>query len=379
MPRRSVRGEMRLGLLVNPIAGMGGRVALKGTDGPRALRLARERGATPVAPGRARRALMRLVTDEPHQRVIAAPGQMGASLAEAAGLEVEVTGDPPPGATGPEDTREAAAAMLRRRVDLLLFAGGDGTARDIHDAVGSRLPLVGIPTGVKMHSGVFAASPEAAAAAATAYLRAGDVADLREAEIADVDEDAARANRVATRLYGTARVPRQPTLMMGTKVASVPNGDAGLDALCREIAQSMQEGCLYLLGPGTTTGRILGHLGLSGTLLGVDAVRDARLVATDLDEAGLLELLAEASSVTLVLGVVGGQGALLGRGNQQLSPSVLRRTSRLEIVAAADKLLALNPPVLRVDTGDDDLDRQLAGYRRVRVAPCRTIVMRLAT
>jgi predicted polyphosphate/ATP-dependent NAD kinase len=396
------RCEMRLGLLVNPIAGMGGRVALKGTDGPQALRLARERGATPVAPGRARRALERLAMDEPQPHVIAAPGQMGADLATAAGLPVEVTGRAPPGDTGPDDTRKAAAKMLRRRVDLLLFAGGDGTARDIHDAVGGQVPLVGIPTGVKMHSGVFATTPETAAAAAAAYLRARDAADLREADIADVDEDAARDDRIATRLYGSARVPHQPALMMRAKAPSAPVADAGLDALCREIAETLEPGRLYLLGPGTTTGGILAHLGLSGTLLGVDAVRDARLVATDLDEAGLLGLLAEASDrplvasgvqhervgrhgrrpdVALVLGVVGGQGALLGRGNQQLSPRVLRGVGfdRIHVIAAADKLLALNPPVLHVDTGDDKLDRELCGHRRVRVAPRRTIVMRVST
>lgn len=386
---------MRLGLLVNPIAGMGGRVALKGTDGEEALRIARERGATPVAPGRARRALGRL----DGIAILAAPGAMGAEVAAAAGFDVETTDDaapsrttgggPPaadgaaPSRTAPDDllatdrpgagdttaadTRAAVAEMLRRDVDLLLFAGGDGTARDIHDAIGSALPLVGVPTGVKMHSGVFAATPDAAAAAVAAFRRAPTA--LREAEIADVDEDA------ATRLYGRALVPRQPALMLGPKAPS-PVHDAALHALCREIAATMAPGRLYLLGPGTTTAAIV-----PGTLLGVDAVRDGAVVAADLDEAGLLGLLDDAPDATLVLGVVGGQGSLLGRGNQQLSPRVLRRLGpeRIEVVAAADKLLALNPPILRVDTGGDDLDRALSGHRRVRVAPGRTIVMKVST
>jgi predicted polyphosphate/ATP-dependent NAD kinase len=265
--------------------------------------------------------------------------------------------------------------MRERGVDLLLFAGGDGTARDIHDAIGADLPLVGVPTGVKMHSGVFAATPDAAAAAAAAYLR-GTV-PLGDADIADVDEDAARRDRVATRLYGSARVPRRPALMLASKAPSLAS-DAALDALCAQLAETLDG--LTLLGPGTTTARVLDHLGVCGTLLGVDAVRDGALVAADLDEAGLLALL-EREDATLIAGVVGGQGSLLGRGNQQLSPRVLRRLGleRIRIVAAAEKLLRLTPPVLRVDTGDDALDAELSGYVRVHVAPGRTIVMKVST
>jgi predicted polyphosphate/ATP-dependent NAD kinase len=365
--------------VVNPIAGMGGRVALKGTDGPDALREARARGAEPVAPERARRALARLDKDT---RVLAAPGAMGADLAAEAGLGVETTaarggrasGAPDARAAnaGPAtsalDTRNAVAEMCERGVELLLFAGGDGTARDIHDAIGGELPLVGIPTGVKMHSGVFAATPDAAGSAAAAYLRGATA--LHDAEIADVDEEAARLDRVATRLYGSARVPSQPALMLSAKAPSLAS-DAALDALCA----GMDLAGLVLLGPGTTTARIA-----RGTLLGVDAFRDGELLAADLDEAGILALL-EHEDARLILGVVGGQGSLLGRGNQQLSPRVLRRLGRdaITVVAAADKLAALQPPVLRVDTGDDALDTELSGYIRVHTAPGRTIVMKVST
>jgi predicted polyphosphate/ATP-dependent NAD kinase len=251
--------------------------------------------------------------------------------------------------------------MCERGVSLLLFAGGDGTARDIHDAIGGELPLVGIPTGVKMHSGVFAATPAAAGAAAAAYLRGATA--LHDAEIADADE------ALGTRLYGSARVPAQPALMLGAK-ASSPVADAALDALCADMDLSG----LVLLGPGTTTAKIA-----RGTLLGVDAFRDGVLVGADLDEAGILALL-EGEDARLILGVVGGQGSLLGRGNQQLSPRVLRRLGRdaITVVAAADKLAALQPPVLRVDTGDDALDAELSGYIRVHTAPGRTIVMKVS-
>jgi predicted polyphosphate/ATP-dependent NAD kinase len=348
-----------LGLVVNPIAGMGGRVALKGTDGPEALRIARERGASPVAPQRAARALARLAQEAPGVRMLAAPGPMGADLARDAGLDVETIGTLGAGDTSAADTRAAVAEM--RGVDLLLFAGGDGTARDIHAAVGSELPMLGIPTGVKMHSGVFAASPAAAGAAAAAYLRAPALTD---AEIADADED-------RIRLHGAVRVPRQPRLLLGRKAGSDPSS---VEALADAV--DLRDG-LTLVGPGTTTAAVLRHHGLEGTLLGVDAVRAGEVVARDLDEAGLLALLDAHDDAVLLVGVVGGQGALFGRGNQQLSPAVLRRV-RIQVLATVDKLVRLDPPWLRVDTGDEALDAELSGYIRVHTGPGRTIVMKVA-
>ncbi|MDO8209034.1 ATP-NAD kinase family protein [Conexibacter sp. CPCC 206217] len=395
----------RLGFVVNPIAGMGGRVALKGTDGAEALALARARGAEPVAPRRAAQALATLAGGEAPLEILAAPGALGGDIAAAAGLDVTLTSNASEGDTTAADTRAAVSEMRERGVDLVLFAGGDGTARDILDAIGDALPLVGVPTGVKMHSGVFAATPAAAGAAAAAYLRDPDPAALRDGEVADVDEDATRAGRISTRLYGSVRVPRAPALMVAAKAAPRSSGDLAVDALCRQLARTLDPGRLTLVGPGSTTARLLSHLGLKGTLLGVDAVRHGELVASDLDEAGLLALLdddddrrsrpsaatrwdgastaarASDAPATLICGVVGGQGALFGRGNQQLSPRVLRRLGheRIQVIAAADKLLRLDPPALRVDTGDDALDAELSRYMRVHVAPGRTIVMRVST
>lgn len=339
---------LRVGFVVNPIAGMGGRVALKGTDGLDALREARARGAVPLAADRAREALALLVEKAPPVSVLAAPGEMGAELARESGLKWEATAPAGGRDTTAADTRAAVAAIRRAGVDLLLFAGGDGTARDVLDGGGAELPVVGVPTGVKMHSGVFAATPRAAGSAAAAYLRDPRPDALREAEIADVDEARLREGRLESRLYGVVRVPRQPLLMVGRKEPSGLLSAAGVDALAAAIALELPSERLTLLGPGGSTAAILRHAGLSGTLLGVDAVRGGELVGRDLDEARLLRVVEVegGSGVQLVIGVVGGQGALLGRGNQQLSPRVLRRVGRerVRIVAAADKLLALDPP-----------------------------------
>ncbi|HXF97099.1 MAG TPA: ATP-NAD kinase family protein [Gaiellaceae bacterium] len=365
-----------LGLIVNPIAGLGGRVGLKGTDGPELVREALARGAVPVAPERTRRALARLVQERKETAVAAAPGVLGADLARAAGLRTSVLA----GSGGPEttaqDTRQAAAAMAERGVRLLLFAGGDGTARDIVSVVGDRLPVLGIPTGVKMHSGVFATSPEAAGELAARFLRSPG-SRLRLAEVVDVDEEELRRDRVSTRLYGVAKVPEDRNRVQHPKLSSHP-GDAALDALAHELAGELRG--LVVFGPGTTTQKILAALGVEGSLLGVDVVENGRLIGRDVDERQLLVLLDD-KDARAILGVVGGQGFLLGRGNQQLSPAVLRRIGldNIEIVAAQDKLVSLDPPRLRVDTGDPALDRDLCGYRRVRVAPGRSMVIEVST
>jgi predicted polyphosphate/ATP-dependent NAD kinase len=377
-----VRGATRprLGIIVNPLAGIGGAVALKGSDGPQTVARAFSLGGVPQAPARTTRTLRALAATAGPLSVLTAPGTMGADLALESGFEVTTTGPAAEGVTSALDTRAAALAMRDAGVDLLLFAGGDGTARDIYDAVGMDLPLLGIPAGVKMHSGVFAPSPEAAAQASDTFLRAGPAARLRAADIADVDEHAARAGRVASVLHGSARVPDLPRLVLPAKAGSRTSPVAALDALCRKLAAELEPGCLYLIGPGSTTAAVLAAAGHSGALLGVDAVCDGQVVGRDLTERQITTLIQRHQRVRLLVGLIGGQGALFGRGNRQIGPSVLRRIARdrIIILSAADKLLALNPSTLWVDTGDPELDAQLCGYIRVHVGPQQQIVINVS-
>lgn len=463
-----------LGLIVNPVAGIGGAVALKGSDGPETVNLALARGAVPHASERAGAALRVLAPALGGWRLLAAPGLMGEAAALAVGLHPEVVGVAPGGAEAPEggdapgggeaasvggaaapvgattaaDTREAARRMVAAGVDLILFAGGDGTARDVYDALAepassARLattaigpgappagsvpsaaiavpaaatglpapaqtggghgghvtppptlapaadraastgadgraavgadrphhlvPVIGIPAGCKIHSAVYAATPAAAGELARRYVE-GAVASYVDAEVMDIDEEAFRAGEVRARLYGFLRVPEDRRLMQGAKVGGRGLTDAAAaQAIAERMVEGMQAGRLYLIGPGTTTRAIKDRLGLQGTLLGVDAVLDGRLIARDATEVELLTLLPPGQPATIVVTVIGGQGYIFGRGNQQLGPAVIRRVGveHLVVVATQGKLTALTAGRLRVDTGDDELDGLLRGYRRV--------------
>ena len=363
-----------LGLIVNPVAGIGGRYALKGSDDAAAVARAVRDGALPVAPMRARRALTVLKTLVPEIEVLAPAGGMGAELMSEMGFSVTPLRHEPATPTTAADTRVAAMELAERHVDLLVFAGGDGTARDVVGSVGTRVPVLGIPSGVKMRSAVFGTSPERSGEAAGRYLAHPDLFGLVEREVLDAADAAGESE-----FFAIAMVPRVPDQLQRGKAAPGPSDDVALAGLCVEIARELESGRTYLFGPGTTTERILRALGLEGTPLGVDAVRNGRLLAADLDEEGLLSLLADGSKATLVLGVIGGQGFLLGRGNQQISARVLRRigTDNIVIVAAASKVAALDPPVLHVDVGDDEQERVLEGYQQVRVAPGRSFVLRV--
>lgn len=352
-----------VGLIVNPIAGMGGSVGLKGTDGDEVVRRARELGAIPHAGERAAAALQEVARADLDIRLLTCSGSMGEAPAAAAGLTGEVVYRPRSrSATSSKDTRRAARAMLDAGVDLLVFAGGDGTARDVYEEVGNTLSVVGVPAGVKIHSAVFAVNPRAAGDLIVAVLARG-ATRTRDTEVMDVDEEAYRDGRLATRLFGYLRVPDDARLVQSGKVRS-RSEDAVADLLAAAIADEMKPGTTYVLGPGTTTRRIARCLGFEGTLLGVDLVRDRSLVAADVAEGQLLDALLASRASRIIVTPIGGQGYLFGRGNQQISPRVVRLVGvdHVIVVATPGKLAALRGRPLLVDTDDEDLNRMFAGY-----------------
>ena len=370
---RTASDRALLGVIINPIAGLGGLVGLHGTDGTR-WRTAVERGAQPTSNARATRALSRFASSAP-VAVMAAPGRMGADSARRSGLTVTETSHRLSEVTTAEDTMVAAEEMLARDVTLLLFAGGDGTARDIVSVVGEAIPIIGVPCGVKMHSGVFGTSPEAAGETAAAFIAAGGHGDVQLVDVLDV----AVADAIEPSPFAAARVPIHANMVQHAKASPTRYEDSAIDALCVEIARDMTPDRTYVLGPGTTTGRILGALGVEGTLNGFDVIRNGALIAGDADETKLVSILERSRDATVILGVVGGQGFLLGRGNQQLSARALEIVGEenVMIIASAQKLLALEPPVLLVDMGTDEPLSALAGYRRVRTGPRTDMVLKV--
>ena len=358
--------QTRLGLIINPVAGIGGRVGLKGSDGAEIQKRALALGAVPQAPSRAIEALERLKAVKGLQ-IVTYPGEMGESAARACSFEPEVIGSITPGQTTAQDTRAAASEMQRRGVELLLFAGGDGTARDIYRAVGTSLPVLGIPAGVKIHSAVYATHPRSAGQLAALFLQ-GRVAGLREVEVMDIDEEAFRQNTLSVRLYGYLKIPFRTSLVQSQKIPSTGEASA-LAAIAEDIATKMEEGVLYIIGPGTTTRAIAEEMELDKTLLGVDAVLNRELVASDASESRLLALLDEHGDgkTRIVVTPIGGQGYLFGRGNQQISPQVIERVGREQIIAVStpEKLYALGSQPLLVDTGSRAVDEMLSGYLTV--------------
>ncbi|WP_123534205.1 ATP-NAD kinase family protein [Halosimplex salinum] len=365
----------RIGVVVNPIAGMGGRVGLKGTDGK--VEAARERGAEPRAPGRARAALDALAETDPSIEIYAAAGVMGEDAAREAGFDpVVVEGgddtDPERAETTAADTRAAVRAFVDHEVDLVLFVGGDGTAVDVAETLAeldSETPILGVPAGVKIYSSVFAVRPREAGIVAASF------SDVETGEVNDVDEDEYRAQEVSTELRAIAKTP-----VAEQRQASKQSGGGTVETLAEGVAEEVENGVTYVLGPGGTVGAIKANLGFEGTPLGVDVwragersesperasgnaeSRDGDVVVRDGGADEIEAALGDRNVV--VVSPIGGQGFVFGRGNQQISPEVIRR-SEVEIIATRAKLDGLD--ALRVDTGDPDLDEQLRGWHRVRV------------
>jgi NAD+ kinase len=373
----------RIGVVVNPVAGMGGRVGLKGTDGKVAEAIAR--GAEQRAPDRAVEALEALARHAAADvDLLTAAGQIGEAEAERAGLDPTVvyepagedgtdadspdaddvdTHDPP--ATTAADTRAAVRTFADQGVDLVLFVGGDGTAVDVANAldeVASDAPMLGVPAGVKVYSSVFGVTPRDAGRIAGTYER------VESREINDIDEDAYRGGAVETELRAIRPVPVADDLQSSKQL-----GGGSVETLAEGFVDDVDAGVTYVFGPGSTVGAIEERLGFEGSPLGVDVWRAAEetgdgdapsgeLLVHDAAEDEILAALGDRN--VIAVSPIGGQGFVFGRGNDQISPAVIRR-SEVEVVASKRKLDDID--VLRVDTGDEDVDESLRGWRKVRV------------
>ncbi len=342
---------------------MGGAVGLKGTDGKAILERAMILGAKPIAPARAESFLSEMKPVKGRIRLVVGAGRLGEDEARNRGFACAVLGKKKKETTA-EDTMKLARRITDAGADLLVFCGGDGTARDILNAVDNNLPVLGVPTGVKMHSAVFAVGPRAAARIAMQFL--WEELPLREAEVMDVDEEAFRAGRVSARLYGYVLTPHEPDLIQGVKMAS-PMTESEMRnqaAIAIYVIENMKPDVVYIVGPGTTTRTIGDLLDEKKTLLGVDLFCNKKLIANDVNEKQILEKI-NGKTTQIIVTPIGGQGFIFGRGNQQISPRVIREVGQenIIVIAAEGKLRSLKS--LRVDTGDPSLDDALRGHIRV--------------
>jgi predicted polyphosphate/ATP-dependent NAD kinase len=359
---------MKLGFIVNPIAGMGGRVGLKGTDG--VFKEAIARGAKPVAPKRAVEFLQKLKENmtEPSVKILTCSGIMGEEEAEAASVPVQVLPVKIREETTAEDTKNAVKLMVKARVDLVVFVGGDGTAKDIFDAMQEcgEVPVLGVPSGVKMYSGIFAVNPLDAVYVVLAFAK--NHAELTEFEVMDADEKAIRSDTFAVKLHGFLKGPFLPMRIQGSKQVSPATVDEkeNQTAIARFVIEEMKPEATYILGPGTTVRHIAELLGVEKTVLGVDIYKEGAVIL-DVDEKRIFDEVEDWQKAWIVLSPIGHQGILLGRGNQQVSPEIIKRVGKQRIVVAAtkSKLQSIEEGVLRVDTGDVEVDEMFKGYIRV--------------
>lgn len=376
--------SVTIGFIVNPIAGMGGRVGLKGTDD--VLEQAITLGAHPVARQKAEEMLQAFSKDSPQKDQVlwvTCAGDMGNTELEAVGIKnTQIVYTASTTQTSANDTKNACEKFLQFPLDLLLFCGGDGTARDIYTIVDKKIPLLGIPSGVKMHSGVFGITTTATAKMLKEFLEKRLA--IGDAEIMDLDEERYRKGEWKIRLYGIAQGLIEPTyIQVGKSLFESVSDDVIKDELADHLKDELQKhpDWLFLFGTGGTIDHIAQKLHIDNTLLGIDAVYHQKLLAKDINEEQILKLLRKYPKAKILLSPIGAQGFILGRGNLQLSPTVINKIGIENIIVVSTPSKLLHTPVLRVDTGDKRLDKRFAdqgylmvviGYRLSRVAKLQT-------
>lgn len=371
--------RLAVGWIINPYAGLGGSVALKGSDGDATRQQALQLGAEPRAQQRAQQALAVLSDYQAQLRFITCAGAMGETSLAQQGFDYQLAYQADSDESSANDTQAAVHALQQHGVDIIVFAGGDGTARDVYQAAEEQQLVLGIPAGVKIHSGVYAVSPRAAGRVLEGIVN-GEISSLQHADVMDIDEELFRQGQVKARRFGELLVPAELQYVQAVKMGGKESNELVLADIAAEIVERADDEHL-IMGSGSTVAAAMEEMQLANTLLGVDWVHQQQLVASDLREAELYQRLQdlEPGSVKLVLTLIGGQGHLFGRGNQQLSPRVLRQIGRdnLWIVATKSKLESLQGRPLRIDTGDEQLDREWSGLITVITGYHDEVVVRL--
>ena len=356
----TVKRQMRLGLIVNPYAGIGGAAGLKGSDGEGIRLQALTFDSALKAPKRLAQMLMLLTQEDHYIHWFTAKGVMGGDYLSAftqVTTLLTVSEE-----TTALDTQKLAKALLLEKIDLIIFVGGDGTARDIVDVVGLKVPVLGLPSGVKMQSGVFAISPKACAQVILGLLSQAMIS-VFEADVRDIDEAGLRQNKVLSRYFGSMMVPDEPRYIQRVKQGGIEIASLVLDDIADYLTELMHEGRPMLIGPGKTLDYFMSTITLPNTLVGFDFIISGKLVAADVTSKHIAQLVLDYPEIQLLLSPTGQQGVLIGRGNQQLTPAILEKIEKKNwhIVLTKSKLKALEKRPLLVDSGDELVDIKLSG------------------
>ena len=357
-----------VGFVINPIAGMGGRVGFKGTDGlyEEALR----RGAKEVAEDRAKKFLKEI--DGEKITFLTASGKMGELVLKDFNFKYRVVYHAPE-ITSAQDTKNTCLKFMNLGAELIIFVGGDGTARDVVEVVDSKVPILGVPSGVKMYSSIFCVKPSKCGEIVKKFLR--NEVKFKDAEVLDINEEAYRNNRLEIKLYGFAKVPYIQDYVQNSKSEYYgEEEEEDKDAIAEFFAENVEKDMLYILGAGTTVKKIADKMKVEKTLLGVDAYYNGKVVGRDLDEKGILNILEKYPRAKLVITPIGSQGFVFGRGNQQISEKVLKRIGRENIIIVATPSKIRDIDKLRFDLDNCEF---LKGYYKVLVGYGRYKVLKM--
>lgn len=402
----------KIGFIINPVAGLGGKAGFKGSDRKENLEKALELGYEKEAEKRAKLCLESVAPEEAADldyQFFTAGGEMGENLLRELGIpctDVDVSGEKcqskvawtgtreerfiaDESGTGEqkekqlscytsEDTRACVRIFSEIPVDLILFCGGDGTARDICASNTEGLPVLGIPAGVKMYSGCFAVSPRAAGNLLREYGKAHSIR-IEPREVMDISEEVLGTRGNSPKLYGYLPTIGEGMKLQGAKSVCTAAFEE-TDILAEHIVRTMEADTLYLIGPGSTTFCIKEKLSIDGTLLGVDAVKNGRLIKKDADEKTIFHLVKGEARTEIIVTCIGGNGFVFGRGNQQISARVIRTVGKANIKLAVtkSKLASLWQKPMLLDTGNSETDRYLSGYYRIEFSDKESAVYKLA-
>ncbi|MFA5771317.1 MAG: ATP-NAD kinase family protein [Thermoplasmata archaeon] len=383
-----------IGFLVNPIAGIGGKVGLKGTDGEKTLGKATKLGGKPIAPKKAIESLDIIKSNRKNIKFLTCSGDMGENELKRSGFSkkdyeivyksgkktiakyTKETGTK----TTAKDTKKACEKFLKEtkeNIDLILFCGGDGTARDVVSVVGERVPIIGIPAGVKMYSGIFAETPSKAGLAVVDYAnfavstKEAETIETEEVEIVDIDENEYRKGNLRLAIYGKAKTICDKNIIQVTKgIIDAESEEDKKAEIGEHIIEMMEKekDTFFILGPGTTTEKVTELLGIKKSLIGVSIIKEGKLIADDVNEKNILTIINKMKNknkIKIIISPIGNQGFIFGRGNQQLSADVIKKVGieNIIVIATPNKLKKID--TLRVDTGDRNLDKKFKGFWKV--------------